>query len=285
MNTPPSTFALTGSGGLVGRALTRRLGAAGHGIVALVRGEPTGPAQRHWGRDGCDLSGVEAVIHLAGEGIASGPWTAARRRRILESRSEGTAAIARACREQGARLVSASAVGFYGDRGEEELDESSSRGDGFLAEVCWAWEEAAGEEAARMRFGQILSWEGGALAVQARLYRLGLGARLGSGRQWMPWISLEDAVEAVVHALESRSAGGYNVVSPTPSRQARFHELMCQRLHRPRFPAAPAWLLARLPGGFGRELLLSGAQVLPRRLEAEGFRWRHPDLERFLALP
>lgn len=275
------TVALTGSTGLVGTALARRLSSRGYEVISLVRGEPTRPSQRRWSPDGCDLSGVDAVVHLAGESIASGLWTPERKRRILESRRAGTSAMSKACRAQGVRLVSASAVGFYGSRDEERLDEDSLPGSGFLSEVCQAWEEAAGAESARLRFGQILSWEGGALAVQARLYRLGLGARLGSGRQWMPWVGLEDAVEAVLHVLEGQGSGPYNVVSPAPSRQAAFHDLMCARLHRPRFPIAPAWVLERLPGGFGRELLLSSAQVLPKRLQAEGFAWKHPDLSSF----
>ena len=279
----PSTVAITGSTGLVGTALAQRLRDCGHEVIALVRGEPTRPIQRHWGTDGCNLSGVNAVVHLAGESIASGLWTPERKRRILESRREGTLAIAHACREQGVRLISASAVGFYGSRDEERLEEASLPGTGFLSEVCQAWEEAAGPESTRLRFGQILSWNGGALAVQAKLYRMGLGARLGSGRQWMPWISVEDAVEVLVHVLQARGTGAYNVVSPAPSRQIEFHDLMCARLHRPRFPVAPGWLLERLPGGFGRGLLLSGAHVLPDRLRTEGFAWSHPDLKGFLA--
>lgn len=278
---PVSTVAITGSSGLVGRALRARLGASGIRVVPLVRGVPAHQEERTWSRAGCDLTGVDAVVHLAGESIASGPWTSARRRRILESRVEGTQAIAHACRERQVRLISASAVGYYGDRAEEELDESARPGRGFLAEVCQAWEEAAraaGPGSASLRFGQILSWQGGSLALQARLYRLFLGARLGTGAQWMPWISLDDAVGAVGHLLDHPGSGAFNAVSLVPARQRELHDALCRRLGRPRFPTAPAWVVGLLPGGFGNELLLSSAKVAPRRLEAEGFAWRHPDL-------
>ncbi len=283
MTFSPCTIALTGSTGLVGSALKRRLVTMGHEVITLVRKEPIHTSQRLWDNTGCDLSGVDAVVHLAGESIASGLWTPERKRRILSSRSEGTSAISRDCRAQGVRLVSASAVGLYGDRQDTELREDSQPGSGFLAEVCQAWEEAAGPESTRLRFGQILSWEGGALAVQARLYRMGLGARLGSGHQWMPWISLEDAVEATLHALERPEKGAFNVVAPIAARQSTFHEQMCLRLHRPRFPTAPTWVLKKLPGGFGTELLLASARVLPKRLQTEGFVWKHPDLESFFS--
>jgi hypothetical protein len=281
-----SVIAVTGASGLVGRALCAALEAQGATVVRLVRRAATGPGERRWSSEGADISGVDSVVHLAGESIASGIWTPARKRRILESRVEGTRAIARACRDHGVgHLVCAGAVGRYGDRGEEVLTERSAPGRGFLAEVCRVWEEAshAADPVPRacVRFGQILSWEGGALEVQTRLYRLGLGARLGSGRQWMPWISLEDACAAILLCLERRLEGPVNLVSPAPCRQAEFHRLLAARLHRPVFPAVPAFLLKLLPGGFGKELLLPSARVEPEVLARNGFAWRHPDLSAF----
>ncbi|MEN9355801.1 MAG: hypothetical protein RL318_3126 [Fibrobacterota bacterium] len=276
-----SVIAITGASGLVGRSLHRQLTAHGHRVITLTRRPAQGDDERQWSLAGFDLSGVDAVIHLAGESIASGLWTTARKRAILESRVDGTRAISRACGRDGVRrLLCASAVGFYGDRGEEALDESGSRGSGFLSDVCTAWEDAASGpgplEVAHLRFGQILSWEGGALSVQARLYRLGMGARLGSGRQWMPWISLVDACNAIEHALNRNLEGALNVVSPVPARQEELHHILCTQLHRPRFPVAPEFLLRLLPGGFGKELLLTSARVTPKRLTDTGFAWSHP---------
>jgi uncharacterized protein len=278
-----SVIAITGASGLVGSLLRRRLEANGAHVIALTRRPTSIPCERVWGQEGANLSGVDAVVHLAGESIASGLWTRKRKRAILESRVMGTKAIADSCRLHGVRhLVCASAIGFYGDRGDELLDERSEPGTGFLAEVCKAWELAAsGPETlkvAHLRFGQILSWDGGALAVQARLYRWGLGARLGSGRQWMPWVGLDDASRAIEHALNRQLEGAINVVSPAPIRQEEFHQAMCCRLHRPRFPAAPEAILTRLPGGFGKELLLASTRVLPDRLKESGFVWNQPEL-------
>lgn len=281
-----SVIAVSGGAGLVGSRLVPALRAKGHRVIRLVRRPATGKDERTWGTQGCDLSGVDAVVHLAGESIASGIWTAARKRAILESRVEGTRSLAQACREHSiGHFVCASAVGYYGDRGEEPLTEASAAGSGFLAEVCQAWEketDGAAPLVTRVRFGQILSWDGGALAVQARLYRLFLGARLGSGRQWMPWISLADACAALGLALEARLDGPLNLTAPVAARQEEFHARMALRLGRPAFPAVPAFLLDRLPGGFGRELLLSSAKGIPQRLQTAGFAWKHPDLETFL---
>ena len=283
---PEGMIAVTGSSGLVGRALCAALEARGDAVVRLVRRDATNSGERRWGLPGGpDLTGVRAVIHLAGESIASGLWSPARKRRIRESRVAGTRAIAEACaRHEVPRLVCASAVGWYGDRAEEQLDETSRPGTGFLAEVCQAWEDAteparkAGIAVAHARFGQILSWSGGSLAVQAQLYRWGLGARLGSGRQWMPWISLEDAVTGLLHLIDKKSEGPFNFVSPMPCRQLEFHQLMARHFHRLTFPVAPSLLLRLLPGGFGRELLLASAHIRPACLTETEFVWKAPDL-------
>jgi uncharacterized protein (TIGR01777 family) len=283
-------IAITGSSGLVGRSLCAALAARGETIVRLVRREPQGPQERAVAGAATDLEGVAAVVHLAGESIASGLWSSTRKRRIRESRVRGTAEIAEACAHyEVPQLICASAVGWYGNRDEEEIDETSASGTGFLAEVCRDWEAAAdparkaGIQVMHARFGQILSWDGGSLAAQARLYRWGLGTRLGSGRQWMAWISLEDAVAGLLHLIDKKAEGPFNFVAPTPCRQLDFHELMARRFHRPEFPSLPAWLLRLMPGGFGQELLLSSARIQPRRLLEAGFVWKDPDLETALA--
>lgn len=284
-------IAVTGSSGLVGSALCAALEARGDAVVRLVRHLPQHPGERHWGLpESVDLTGVRAVIHLAGESLASGLWSPARKRRIQESRVEGTRAIAEACaRDEVPRLVCASATGWYGDRSEEELDESSAPGTGFLAEVCRAWESAAeparkaGIAVAHARFGQILSWSGGSLAVQARLYRWGIGPRLGSGRQWLPWIALEDAVAGLLHLIDTKAEGPFNFVAPAPCRQLELHQLMARHFHRPTFPVVPSLLLRLLPGGFGSELLLASAHVRPVRLAETGFVWKASELATALA--
>lgn len=281
-----SVIAVSGSAGLVGSRLVADLRTKGHRVIRLVRRAAALEDERSWSRDGCDLSGIDTVVHLAGESIAAGIWTAARKRAILESRVDGTCSLAKSCREHSVQhLICASAVGFYGDRDQELLTEASPPGTGFLSEVCQAWEREALDAApivTRVRFGQILSWDGGALAVQARLYRFFLGARLGNGLQWMPWISHVDACAALGLALETRLDGPLNLTAPVAARQQEFHARMARHLGRPAFPAVPAFLLDLLPGGFGRELLLSSAKVLPVRLQTAGFAWKHPDLETFL---
>jgi len=275
--------AITGSRGLVGTALVARLADAGHHVLTIPRDS--------WNGSGFHLRGVDAVVHLAGEGIASGLWTNARKRRILDSRVESTGRITEVCTRDGVTtLVCASATGYYGHRDDEELSEESAAGLGFLAEVCQQWEGASHAHpsqalrVANLRFGQILSDHGGALAVQQRLYRFGLGARLGSGKQWMPWIALDDAINAILLALDSDLSGPVNVVSPGTCRQAALHELLCRKLNRPRFPVVPELLLKLLPGGFGRELLLASSRVIPQQLAQRGFVWERPELASALGL-
>jgi uncharacterized protein len=280
---PSLKVAITGSHGLVGSALVARLADAGHHVLPIPRDS--------WNGSGFHLRSVDAVVHLAGESIASGIWTPARKQRILQSRIESTGRITEVCARDGiATLVCASATGFYGHREDEELTEESRAGLGFLAEVCQQWEAASHANPSdslrvvNLRFGQILSELGGALSVQQRLYRFGFGARLGSGRQWMPWIALDDAINAILLALAGSLSGPVNVVSPTPYRQSQMHELLCRKLNRPRFPVVPELLLQLLPGGFGRELLLASARVIPQRLAESGFVWERPDLTSALGM-
>jgi uncharacterized protein (TIGR01777 family) len=228
------------------------------------------------------------VVHLAGESVASGRWTATRKRAIRESRVTGTRTLVDWLITREPRpevLVSASAIGFYGDRGDEPLDESSPVGGGFLAEVCRDWEaeaeraEAAGIRVVRLRIGLVLTREGGALSRMLPLFRLGLGGPVGSGRQWFPWIHLEDVLNVVEWALETPSArAAYNLVAPGIVRQADFATALGRVLRRPALLPTPAFALRLALGELADEALLASAQVTSRRLQSEGYAFRWPDL-------
>lgn len=285
---------VSGSSGLVGTALVKRLTGDGHTVVRLVRAATAAasgdalwdPTQGVF--DGVAAEGADAVVHLAGENVASGRWTATRRTAIRESRVRGTALLADTLarlRHPPPTLVSASAVGFYGDRGEEPLTESSAAGTGFLAEVCEAWEQAAAPAAAagirvvHQRFGVILSARGGALTRMLLPFRLGAGGRLGSGRQWMSWITLDDAVGSVCHALTTTHCRGpVNAVSPGPVRNADFTRALAQAVHRPAVFPVPAFALKILLGDMAQELLLAGQRVEPAVLLRTGYRFQHTAL-------
>ncbi len=289
--------AISGAGGLIGTAVRQRLEAEGASVVWLTRSgsaAPEGaqcirwdPERRRIDADG--LAGCDAVVHLAGENIASGRWSAARKRAIRDSRVLGAALLSETLAHldrMPKTLVCASAVGYYGNRGDEELDETSSPGQGFLAEVCRDWEAAvapaaaAGIRVVRLRIGMALSSRGGALARMAPLFRMGLGGPLGDGRAWISWISLYDLAELVAHCLRDAAATGpINAVSPHPVRNRDFARALGAALRRPAVLPAPAPAIRLLFGEMGRELLLSSARVLPRRLEALGFRFRHDDIE------
>ena len=287
---------VSGSSGLVGRELVPSLVAQGHEVLKLVRRAPLAPDERRWNPMGAGLEpgaldGVDAVVHLAGEGIADGRWTPERKQRIRESRVAGTEILSRAiaAEPQGSRpktLVCASAIGFYGDRGDELLDERAGPGVGFLPDVCRAWEEAV--DAARqaqvrvvnLRFGVILSARGGALAKMLLPFKLGLAGRLGSGRQWMSWISLDDAVGVVGHALEqSRLSGPVNAVAPAPVTNSDYTRALGRALHRPTLFPMPAFAARLAFGEMAEALLLASTRVQPAGLEASGYRFIHPDLE------
>ena len=287
--------AVTGAHGLIGSALSRRLGAAGHSVTPLVR-RPASAGEISWdpenGRlESGQLEGMDAVIHLAGENVGV-RWTAARKRRIKSSRTEGTRllaqAIARARRRPGV-LVSASAIGIYGSRGEEVLTENSPAGDpelDFLAEVGQEWEAAAeparasGVRVIHPRFGVVLSHEGGALKKMLLPFRLGLGGRLGNGNQWMSWISIDDVVGAILHVLLTESfSGPANLVAPEPVRNRDFTAILGRVLSRPTPFAVPAAALRLTLGEMANSTLLASARVLPKRLLAAGYRFEHPDLE------
>jgi len=285
---------LSGASGLIGSALARRLAASSE-VVRLVRRDPLSAAKEiRWdpaaGRiEPKQLEGFDAVVHLAGENIGAGRWTAAKKARIRSSRVEGTSLLAKTLaglNQPPKVLVSASAVGYYGDRGEEKLDEGSGPGTGFLAEVCGAWEEGAmtaaeaGIRVVLARFGVVLSPEGGALARLLPLFRFGLGGRLGSGRQYMSWIALEDAVAAIAFVMENDSLrGSVNVSSPQPVTNREFTQTLGRVLRRPTLLHAPSIALRAVLGEMADEMLLASVRVYPRRLLEAGFSFSKPDLE------
>lgn len=288
---------ITGATGMIGGALSRVLAPRGDTVLRLTRGRPRDPLEFGWDPvagtvDPAALAGVEAVVHLAGASIAGGRWTASRRARIMTSRRSGTSTIATAVAKAHPRprvLVSASAVGWYGDRGDEVLDEQSGPGSGFLAEVARSWEEAArpaadaGVRVVHPRMGVVLDAHGGALPPLALPFRLWIGGPIGSGRQWVSWITLHDAIRAIAYAVSCNElAGPINVVSPRPLIQLELARALGRALGRPSFIPAPAWAMRVLLGDMGRELLLFSQRVRPVRLEASGFEFDHPEIDEAL---
>lgn len=285
---------ISGSSGLIGSELVPYWSALGYEVARLVRGTtPAGAGDRRWrpedgGINPKDLEGFDAVVHLAGENVAAGRWTAAKKGRIRASRVEGTALLARALADINrppAVLLCASATGYYGDRADEPLDEDSGPGDSFLSSVCRAWEEAAapaaraGIRVASIRTGIALTRYGGALKAMLPPFRLGLGGRIGSGRQFMSWIAMEDLVRVYDFVLTGRLSGPVNAVSPEPATNRAFAETLAGVLGRPSvipFPAAAARLAL---GSMADELLLASAKAYPKRLEEAGFSFRYPLLE------
>ena len=289
---------VSGSSGLVGRALCRRLADEGHTVRPLVR-RPAAAGELSWDPatatlDPAGLAGADAVVHLGGAGIGDRRWSADRRRLLVDSRVRPTALLATtmAGLDGGPGvLVCASAVGVYGDRGDEVLTESSGPGSGFLADLCRDWEEAAaparvaGLRTVHLRSGIVLSASGGALAKQLPLFRLGLGGRLGTGRQWTSWVSIDDEVAAIVHALaDATLSGPVNVTAPQPVTNADFTAAVGHALHRPAVLAVPAPALRLVLGrGLVDEAVLASQRALPAALEAAGFSFRHPSLPDALA--
>jgi uncharacterized protein (TIGR01777 family) len=285
---------VTGATGLIGRslcealhrrgdevtALTRRTGAALPTGVRMLLGDPA--AAGPWTEA---LSRAEAVVHLAGEPVAGGRWTEARKARIAGSRLDSTRLVARAVAAGGPRvLVQGSAVGYYGDRGDEPLDESAAPGRGFLADLSVGWEAAAAPAASRarvvlVRTGLVLAREGGALPALARPFRLFAGGPLGDGRAWQPWIHLADQVGLLLLALDDpRASGALNAVAPGPVRQAELARTLARVLHRPNLFPVPEVAL-RLAVGEMAEVLLASQRVVPARAQALGYRFQFPALE------
>ena len=290
--------AVTGASGLIGTALTRRLREAGHQVLRLTRSEPTGPDQVRWdpkvGRlDPDDLAEADAVVHLAGVNIAAHlRWTGKVKRELLESRVQGTGLVARAMATLaegpgGPRvLVCASGVNFYGDRGDEVLTEDSGGGPGFLADLVRKWEAAAepareaGLRVVHLRTGLVQDAAGAGLPKQVLMFRLGVGGRLGSGRQWLSWISLEDAVGAYLHALTHDDLEGpVNAVAPNPVTNAEFTATLARVLRRPALVHVPAFAPRLVLGELADELLLISMRAHPARLLETGYRFRFPELE------
>jgi uncharacterized protein (TIGR01777 family) len=285
---------LSGSSGFLGAALRQRLAADGHTTRRLVRSDPSGPDQFRWDPysgllPAEALDGVDVVVNLSGAAIAHWPWTSSYRKTLLESRTATTGTLATAIAGlDGPRpaLVNGSAVGYYGkDRGDEDLDESSAVGEGFLAEVVSEWEAAtrpaadAGARVVLLRTAVVLDQRGGALKLMKLPFLFGVGGRLGDGRQWFPSISLDDWVSAVVRAItDPEMRGAYNLVAPNPATNDDVTRLLGQYLHRPTFMRVPAFALTTALGDLSAELLGS-RKVLPTRLQAAGFEFRHPDLE------
>lgn len=284
--------AISGASGLIGSALIRALQESGHDCGRLIRGTPRNPDELEWRperglAEPTAIEGFDALIHLAGESVAGGRWTVAKRHRIRSSRIPATLRLVESLNmiERPPRVfVCASAVGYYGDRGDELLDEDSSAGSGFLASVCRDWEAAAATAATVcdrvviLRFGVVLSAAGGALPRMLTPFRLGVGGRLGSGRQYFPWIHLEDAVAAILHLLV-RGEGPVNLTAPEPVTNAELTRSLASTLRRPAlFPVPrPALLLAL--GAMAPETLLASARVVPARLLSEGFTYRYPTLD------
>jgi len=292
-------IAITGADGFIGRPLVARLAQAGHDVRRLVRRAARAPDEIAWDPaagsvDREALAGVDAVVHLAGASLSDGRWTAARRAQLRESRIGPTRLLAETLASLAPRprvLVTASGAGVYGDRGDEWLDESSSTGTGFLAELARAWEGAAapaaraGIRVAHARTGLVLAPHGGALAAMLPIFRLGLGGPLGSGRQWWSWITLEDTVGAYLHALGHDDVRGpFNVVAPAPARCATFAHALGAALRRPALLPAPAFALRLVLGsGQADELLLAGQRVRPAVLARTGFAFAAPELAPALA--
>jgi uncharacterized protein len=267
--------AVTGASGLIGTALARRLEAEGHQVLRLTRSRPTGPGQVRWdpaaGRlDPDALAKADAVIHLAGANIGDKlRWTAREKRKILRSRVEGTGLVARTMAELagasgGPRvLVCASGAHYYGDRGDEVLTEASGPGEGFLAGVVRQWEAA-----------------GAGLPKQALLFRLGLGGRFGSGRQWLSWIALDDIAGAYLHALTRDDLDGpVNTAAPNPVTNAEFTATLARVLRRPAVLHVPAFAPRLVLGEFADEMLFASIRAVPARLQETGYRFRFPELE------
>ncbi|NEA85829.1 TIGR01777 family oxidoreductase [Streptomyces sp. SID14436] len=290
-----SRIAVAGASGLIGGALVGSLTADGHRVVRLVRGTPRGPDEVRWDPEGgsvdaAGLAGCDAVVNLAGAGVGDRRWTPAYKERIRSSRVNGTAALAAAVAsladgERPRVFVNGSAIGYYGETGDREVDESAPAGEGFLPSVCREWEgsaapaEEAGVRTVFTRTGLVVSRGGGAWGRLFPLFRAGLGGRLGDGRQYWSFVALHDVVAALRHLLETDGLSGpFNVTAPHPATNAEITRVMARVLRRPAVFAVPAPVLRTVLGEMSGDVLGS-ARVLPRRLTESGFRFAFPDIE------
>jgi uncharacterized protein (TIGR01777 family) len=283
---------ISGATGLIGSSLAQELKSGGHHVTSLTR-SPTGENNISWDPDAGtvdgSLEGTDAVVHLAGESIAEGRWTVSKKRRIMDSRKKGTRLLAETIAGLTTPprvMVSASAVGYYGDRADEVLREDSRPGSDFLAEVCKAWEAAAdpareaGIRVVHTRFGIVLSLEGGALGTMLPIFKLGGGGRIGRGRQWWSWVAIDDVVGTIHHALENDSVEGpVNVGSPNPMTNAEYTRVLGKALNRPTVLPVPATAIRLALGGIADALLLASQRMEPAKLKETGYHFRHPELE------
>jgi len=286
--------AVTGPSGLIGSALVPVLQKAGHEVLSLVRRTPTTADEAQWDPaagtvDVEALRAVEAIVHLAGENIGQ-RWTETSRRRILDSRVKGTRLVAEtaAALDPQPALLAASAMGFYGQQGDQELTESSPRGAGFLADVVEAWEEAArpardaGVRVVQFRQGLVLSKHGGALGRMLLPFRLGVGGRIGGGHQWWSWVAIDDLAAAYVFALERPLDGVFNLAAPAVVRNADFVDALGDALNRPTVFPLPGFAVRLAFGEMGEEMLLGGQRIDSARLSGEGFEFAYPELQNAL---
>jgi uncharacterized protein (TIGR01777 family) len=293
-NTEITKVLLSGASGMLGTALAKTLQQRGTDLLRLVRSAPDALDELHWNPvtgelpDLERLEGLSAAVHLSGANVASRRWTDAYKREMTESRVTTTRVLAEALaklRNPPQVLVAASAVGFYGDRGDEILDESAQQGTGYFPDLCAAWEaaarpaEEAGIRVVHLRFAMVLGPDGGALAKLAPMFRLGLGGPLGSGKQWMSWVSEADAVAAALLALKNPICSGpFNVVAPNPVTNAEFTRELGRAVHRPAKIPAPAFALRLAFGEMADEALLASTRAVPKRLQDVGFQFTHPTL-------
>ena len=286
---------VAGGSGFLGEPLVRRLVARGDDVAVLSRDPSRVRAGRgvQWdGKSGgpwtSEIGDAGAVINLAGENVGEGRWTEERKRCLIDSRLNATNAIVSALKSAPPRkrtLINASAVGYYGTNRDEELDEQSSKGHGFLADLVEKWESAAiaAQSAARvvvLRLGVVFAADGGALQKMMMPFRFGVGGPVGSGNQWLSWVDRDDLLDAILWALDHENVRGiYNVTAPQPVRNRDFAKILGRMLHRPSIMPAPAFALRLVFGEIADEVLLGGQRALPRRAQSEGFRFAHPELE------
>lgn len=290
----PKRILITGSSGLIGSRLIAFLCGAGHQVTRLVRRRPLQNGEIFWNPHTGEVpldpfEGFDAVIHLAGKNIAGGRWNSKFKEELFISRCRDTWLLSHVLmrlKKPPKCFICASAVGIYGNRGEEPLTEESSPGTGFLADLCQKWEEAAraieqkGVRVVHTRFGMVLSDEGGMLQKLLPVFKLGLGAILGNGQQILSWVALDDVIYAIYHALMvEQISGPLNVTSPHPVTQEVFSKKLANALHRPCFLRLPAPLLKALFGEMADEMLLCSAKALPKKLLQSGFRFQYPLLE------
>jgi len=280
-------IAVTGSTGMIGTALVGQLKAEGHTVLRLVRRKPHSAEEVQWDPaagtiDLAALEGVDAVIHLAGAGVGDKRWTPKYRATILNSRLLGTTTIANAVTALKPKVfISASAIGFYGETGNRAVVETDRGGEEFLSAVCREWEAAAdlatGVRTVKIRTGLVLDPTGGALGRLLPFFRLGIGGKLGSGKQWWSWITLHDEIKAIIHCLNTDISGPVNLTSPNPVTNQEFTGTLARALHRPALFPVPGIALKIIVGGFASDILGS-AKVLPKALQDSGFVWDYPHL-------